>query len=192
MKRKKNDLFYRVIFTVVLLSFVKTTVGFAAMQSGNPGNNMPSDSIILNKPDTIDLHFDFSDENGMYFFQQQESPLFLKRPANVTTSIEYDPITGQYIFKDKVGSFDYRRPSAMTFNQYQEYANESLLRNYWLERSQAASLRSSEGAMPQIEIGGRGFLSGFLGAILLISGHRERPELISEWFPTNAKTRALM
>jgi cell surface protein SprA len=190
LKRKKNDLFYRVIFTVVLLSFVKTTVGFAAMQSGNPGNNMPSDSIILNKPDTIDLHFDFSDENGMYFFQQQESPLFLKRPANVTTSIEYDPITGQYIFKDKVGSFDYRRPSAMTFNQYQEYANESLLRNYWLERSQAASLRSSEGAMPQIEIGGEAFERIFGGNTIdirpqgtaridfgVVSNKREDPSL---------------
>ena len=82
----------------------------------------------------------------------------MKNPSNIRTEVEYDPETNQYLFRNKVGDFDYRNPTYMTFDEYQEYELQNSLKNYWKQRSLAASgFDKGEGIIPKIYVGGKFF-----------------------------------
>ena len=143
-----------------------------------------------NEQDTIDLPFEFEDEDGLHYEDEYQSPLFLRDPANIQTEIVYDPESNQYIFKDKVGSLQYRRPSSMSFSDYQDYQMKNSLESYWLERSQAASGGQNRGNFPQIEVGSKAFEKIFGGNTIdirpqgtatidfgIVSNKREDPSL---------------
>ncbi len=126
-----------------------------------PQDVYPPDSV--NSQDTIDLLFEFPDEDGLHFEEEPVSPLFMQKPSNIRTEVTYDPETNTYIFQDKVGDLKLRNPSALTFEEYQEKQLENTLRSYWLERARANSIRSQDGGIPQIEIGGEAFEQIFGG-----------------------------
>ncbi|MDZ7777275.1 MAG: hypothetical protein U5L09_17535 [Bacteroidales bacterium] len=125
------------------------------------GQFLAPDSV--NSQDTIDLPYEFPDEDGLHFEDDLISPLFMKDPSNISTEIIYDPETNEYIFQDKVGSIRYRNPSSLTFEQYQQKQMDNTLRSYWLERSRANNLRDRDGTFPQIEVGSEAFEQIFGG-----------------------------
>lgn len=144
----------------------------------------------MNSQDTIDLPFEFPDEDGLHFEEEPVSPLFMQNPSNIRTEITYDPETNTYIFQDKIGNLKYRNPSALSFEEYQDKQMENTLRSYWLERARANSIRGQEGAIPQIEIGGEAFEQIFGGNTIdirpqgtakvdfgIVSNKREDPSL---------------
>ncbi len=85
------------------------------------------------------------------------SPLYLKNPANIKTVVEYDPTTHQYYNLYKIGNETYRVPTTMSFSEYQDQDMQSLLQNYWQERSEAAGMDNSRGVIPKIHIPGKFF-----------------------------------
>lgn len=57
--------------------------------------------------------------------------LGLKQPSNIKREIEFDPITRQYIIKEKIGNSLYRPPQYLTFDEFQDYENRQIKRDFW-------------------------------------------------------------
>jgi cell surface protein SprA len=113
--------------------------------------NLPPDTII---PDTIKLRYPFDDQNTL---APNSSKLYLKNPSNIKTEVVYDPISRQYVYLYKIGEMTYRVPVTMSFEEFQETDMQTMLKNYWLERAEAASLDNTGGLIPKIRIPGKVF-----------------------------------
>ena len=81
----------------------------------------------------------------------------MRNPSNIKSDVEYDPETNQYRFSNKIGEFDYRNPTYMTFDEFQEYDMDKLIKSYWRDRSKSASSLEREGIIPSIYVGGELF-----------------------------------
>jgi len=58
------------------------------------------------------------------------SPLQLKDPASLKMDVEID--TGMnYTIYEKIGDVNYRPTSSMTFEEFNEYQERQIIRNYW-------------------------------------------------------------
>ena len=112
---------------------------------------LPPDTLL---PDTSKLRYPFDDENTL---APNSSKLYLKNPSNVKTEVVYDPVTRQYVYLYKIGNMTYRVPVTLSFEEYQEEDMQTMLKNYWLERAEAASLDNSGGLIPKIRIPGKVF-----------------------------------
>ena len=81
-----------------------------------------------------------------------QSPLFLKDPK--TLSIEVLPDTGRtFTIFERFGPINFRSPSYMTFDEINNYHNQSILKGYWKSRSQALdgeSAVSSRNLLPKL------------------------------------------
>ncbi|WP_018341415.1 cell surface protein SprA [Cytophaga aurantiaca] len=73
-----------------------------------------------------------------YNNKTNKSPLELQNPDNITEEVEIDTATGNYIVREKVGDMDYRTQTYMTFEEYYNYKNKQMLRNYWRNRGDTA------------------------------------------------------
>lgn len=104
------------------------------------------------------LRFPFED-NGNFILEpdRDSSLLYLRDPDNISSDIEYDPETNQYRFSSKVGNLEYRNPSYMTFDEYQEYDLDQVIKKYWNERAATAVGPGKDGIIPSIYIGGEVF-----------------------------------
>ena len=69
------------------------------------------------------------------FYNSQNSGILLNNPSNFNVSIVYDPLTNTYILQNKIGTINIGDPRVMSFNEYQKYAQESLVNDYWSIRS---------------------------------------------------------
>ena len=112
---------------------------------------LPPDSL---KKDTTNLHYPFDDQTTL---SPNASKLYLKNPSNVKTELVYDPLTKQYVYVYKIGNMTYRVPTTMSFEEYQDMDNQTMLKNYWKERAEAASIDNSTGILPKIRIPGKVF-----------------------------------
>ena len=64
------------------------------------------------------------------------SPLQLKDPSSLQMDVEID--TGMnYTIYEKIGDVNYRPTSSMTFEEFNEYQERQIIRNYWKNRSSA-------------------------------------------------------
>lgn len=52
-------------------------------------------------------------------------------PSNIKREVVYDPTTKQYIVKEKLGNTLFRPPQYLSFEEYQRYENQLLLRENW-------------------------------------------------------------
>ncbi|MBL7863474.1 MAG: cell surface protein SprA [Cyclobacteriaceae bacterium] len=81
-----------------------------------------------------------------------QSPLFLKDPK--TLSLEILPDTGRtFTIYERFGPINYRSPSYMTFDEANQYQNNTILKGYWKSRSQALdgeSAVSSRNLLPKL------------------------------------------
>jgi len=87
----------------------------------------------------------------------KENPIYLKNPSNIKTNIEYDPITRQYYYTYKIGETVYRIPTTLSFDEFQDQDMQSMINQYWKERSEAASMDNTKGIIPKIHIPGKVF-----------------------------------
>jgi len=81
-----------------------------------------------------------------------QSPLYLKDPK--TLSIQVEPDTGRYYsIYERMGPINFRAPSYMTFDEVNDYTNQSLLKDYWKNRSKSLdgeSAVSSRNLLPKL------------------------------------------
>lgn len=81
-----------------------------------------------------------------------QSPLFLKDPKNL--SIEVLPDTGRtFTIYERFGPINFRSPSYMTFDEINQYHNQSTLKGYWKSKGQAMdgeSAVSSRNLLPKL------------------------------------------
>jgi cell surface protein SprA len=117
----------------------------------------PPDSIT-GRDTTVALPFPFKDDDDLNFYRPTDTnALFLGNPAGITTEIEYDPETNEYRFVNRIGNLEYRPPNYMTYDEYQDYELDQLIRQYWREKAGVAEGRTSEGIIPSIYVGGEVF-----------------------------------
>ncbi|MDA1119436.1 MAG: cell surface protein SprA [Bacteroidetes bacterium] len=62
------------------------------------------------------------------------SPLLLQDPASLKLDVEIDT-SMNYTIYEKVGEVNYRPTSTMSFEEFNRYQNQRILKNYWKERS---------------------------------------------------------
>ncbi len=82
------------------------------------------------------------------------SPLFLKDPKSM--KLEALPDTGRtYSIYEKMGKVNFRSPSYMTFKEASQFQNQSIIKDYWKNRSKALdgeSAVSSRNLLPKLYI----------------------------------------
>lgn len=78
-----------------------------------------------------------------------ESPLFLKDPGQMQMDVEID--TGfNYTIYERMGDVDYRPASTLTFEEFKQYQERQMLKDYWKSRTKALDGESA--------VSGRGFV----------------------------------
>jgi cell surface protein SprA len=83
-----------------------------------------------------------------------ESPLFLKDPSRMKLDVEIDT-SGNYTIYEKIGELNYRPTSSMSLEEFKQYQDRQILRNYWQTRSRAQDGESAvtgRGLIPKIFI----------------------------------------
>jgi len=115
--------------------------------------SLPPDTL---KSDTTRLPYPFNEETVLPG-SGKENKIYLKNPSNLTTTVEYDPVTRQYYYTYKIGDITYRLPTTLSYQEYQDMDMQTLINNYWKERSEAASMDNPRGLIPKIVIPGKVF-----------------------------------
>jgi cell surface protein SprA len=129
----------------LVLLFPRLTYG----QRSDTARVTPRDTIPETYEPTRKPTFIPSDRYGDPFSNTTtESPLFLKNPNPLKLDVEID--TGfNYTIYEKIGELNYRPTSSMSFEEFKQYQDRQILKNYWKTRSKAMDGESA--------ISGRGF-----------------------------------
>ncbi|MGC1244035.1 MAG: cell surface protein SprA, partial [Chryseosolibacter sp.] len=77
-----------------------------------------------------------------------ESPLFLKDPNQLKMDVEIDTALNYTIY-EKIGELNYRPTTSMSFEEFKQYQDRQILKDYWKNRSRAMDGESA--------VSGRGF-----------------------------------
>jgi cell surface protein SprA len=83
-----------------------------------------------------------------------ESPLFLKNPNQLKLDVEIDTALNYTVY-EKIGDINYRPTTTMSFEEFKQYQDRQILKNYWQTRSRAMdgeSAVSGKGFTPKIFI----------------------------------------
>jgi cell surface protein SprA len=65
-----------------------------------------------------------------------ESPLFLKDPNELKLDVDIDTSLNYTIY-EKIGDLNYRPTSSMSFEEFKQYQDRQILKDYWKSRSRA-------------------------------------------------------
>lgn len=65
-----------------------------------------------------------------------ESPLYLKDPSQMKLDVEIDT-AGDYTIYERIGDLNYRPTSSMTFEEFKQYQDRQILKEYWQSRARA-------------------------------------------------------
>lgn len=127
---------------ILFLSF-----GSFAQQTDTTRRNTPDTSAIYSptkKPTYIPR-----DRYGDPFSNStSSSPLFLKNPNQLKLDVEIDTSLNYTIY-EKIGELNYRPTTSMTFEEFKQYQDRRILKEYWQSRSRAMDGESA--------VEGRGF-----------------------------------
>ena len=77
-----------------------------------------------------------------------QSPMFLKDPNQLQLDVEIDT-SFNYTIYEKIGDLNYRPTTSMSFEEFRQYQERQILKNYWKSRSRAMDGESA--------VSGRGF-----------------------------------
>lgn len=83
-----------------------------------------------------------------------ESPLYLRDPNQMKLDVEIDT-AGDYTIYEKIGELNYRPTSSMTFEEFKQYQDRQILKEYWQSRARAQdgeSAVSGRSLIPKIFI----------------------------------------
>lgn len=64
------------------------------------------------------------------------TPFLLRDPSSLSLEVEIDS-SMDYTIYEKIGDINYRPTTSMSFEEFMEYQNRSILKNYWKEKSAA-------------------------------------------------------
>ncbi|HPS61699.1 MAG TPA: hypothetical protein PLK82_01490, partial [Bacteroidales bacterium] len=111
---------------------------FPTVRAGT-GKALPAFYAFL--PDTnyrgdTTLRYPFNEETVLPG-SGNESPIYLNNPSNIKSVVEYDPVTRQYYNTYKIGETVYRIPTTLSFDEFQNQDMQSMINQYWKERSEA-------------------------------------------------------
>ncbi len=88
----------------------------------------------------------------------QSGGLFMNNPPNFNATVIFNLETNKYIVQEKIGSFDFGNPKIMSFSEYQDYALQKSVKNYWNLRSkERGGNQSSALGLPKLFIPGKAF-----------------------------------
>ncbi len=100
-----------------------------------PADSVAADTIPQPYESTFFPTFEPYDRYGDPFSNPtSESPLFLDDPSSLEMDVEIDTGMNYTIF-EKIGDVNYRPATYMTFEEFDRYQNQKLLRDYWKEKS---------------------------------------------------------
>ncbi len=108
--------------------------------AGIKQDSLDQDSI---KADTLDKPYEPSRQPTFYpedrfgdpfIYQPTISPLFLRDPSNLKLDIEIDT-ANDYTIYERMGDMNYRPTSTMTFEEFQKFQEEKMIKEYWRNRS---------------------------------------------------------
>jgi cell surface protein SprA len=126
-------------------------------------NSYAQTDTLQQKNDTTSLpykptrkpSFRSSDRYGDPFSNStSRSPLFLKDPNQMKLDMEIDTALNYTIY-ERIGDFNYRPVSSMSFQEFKQYQDRQMLKEYWQGRSRAMdgeSAISERGGNPKIYI----------------------------------------
>ncbi len=151
---KKYDVNLLLCLVLLLVPGFFLTPGEASGRTGIP-------CVLLTPPDTTyrgdtTLRYPFGDETVLPG-SGQENPMYLKNPSNIKSVIEYDPVTRQYYNTYRIGDNVYRIPTTLSFEEYQNQDMQTMIGEYWKDRSEAATMDNAKGILPKIRIPGKVF-----------------------------------
>ncbi len=112
----------RLRYLLLLFSF---SLAFTNNTAGQEGIDSP-------KQDSVKLRYPLKDLPFLNLYQKRH-PLDLHSPSNIEREIVFDPLTRQYIIREKLGSRLYRPPQYLNIDEFQQYENNLLKRDYWRE-----------------------------------------------------------
>ncbi|HMP99764.1 MAG TPA: cell surface protein SprA, partial [Cyclobacteriaceae bacterium] len=79
--------------------------------------------------------FRLTDRYGDPFAHRiSRSPFYMQDPSILKLEIEIDT-SMNYTIYERVGELDYRPPSSMSFNEFRQYQERQMMRDYWKNRS---------------------------------------------------------
>ncbi len=114
--------------------------------NANPRDTIPSETYEPSRRPT----FTPTDRYGDPFSNTTtESPLFLKDPNQLELDVEIDTALNYTIY-EKIGDLNYRPTTSMSFEEFKQYQERQMLKNYWRSRSRAMDGESA--------VSGRGFV----------------------------------
>lgn len=118
-------------------------------QRADTASVVPTDTVPATYEPTRKPTFTPSDRYGDPFSNTTtESPLFLKDPNPLKLDVEIDTSLNYTIY-EKIGDLNYRPTTSMSFEEFKQYQDRQILKNYWKTRSRAMDGESA--------VSGRGF-----------------------------------
>lgn len=115
--------------------------------------------------DSLKVKYPFKDSRTLDL--RPKPGLYLPNPANIHRSVDFDPVNKRYIIQDKIGERFYRAPQYLTIEEYQEYENDQIKRNYWRQLADAPFAEAREpGFIPSVIVNNKSFERIFGGSVI--------------------------
>ena len=92
------------------------------------------------------------------FSGAQSGGLFMNTPPNFNATVIFNLETNKYIVQKKIGGLDFGNPKIMSFSEYQDYAQQKSVKDYWNLRSkERGGNQTSALGLPKLFIPGKAF-----------------------------------
>ena len=92
------------------------------------------------------------------FSGAQSGGLFMNTPPNFNATVIFNLETNKYIVQEKIGGLDFGNPKIMSFSEYQDYAQQKSVKDYWNLRSkERGGNQTSALGLPKLFIPGKAF-----------------------------------
>ena len=88
----------------------------------------------------------------------QSGGLFMNTPPNFSTTVIFNAEINKYIVQQRIGGLDFGNPKIMSFSEYQDYAQQKSLKDYWhLRSNERGGNQTSALGLPKLFIPGKAF-----------------------------------
>src|SRR5690554_1732371 len=116
-------------FHIFILLCVGVLLGNA--QERSLGSNSQTTRTDTSSTDSVRLTYPLRDYPFLNLNSGKRTGFGFDNPSNIKREVIYDPITKQYIIKERLGNTLYRPPQYLSFEEYQRYENQLMLRENW-------------------------------------------------------------
>ena len=88
----------------------------------------------------------------------QSGGLFMNTPPNFSTTVIFNAEINKYIVQQRIGGLNFGNPKIMSFSEYQDYAQQKSLKDYWhLRSNERGGNQTSALGLPKLFIPGKAF-----------------------------------